>query len=221
MTCVIFSRQKAKERGKICLHPDSKHYILFGFVYSDIPLTLKGRYPRRTYKPSMPFLQRLLRKKRVHWGVIFVCFFSVIRTCFWEIGKTPSSAHIILYFILPFIFISFLDLKTSVTPAVWSIPQNCQEMTSAGGDSLPPGLLHAARLHQVMRKGFPWTGGLTSKRGFPWTGGLTNKRGFPWTGGLANKRGFPWTGGLTHKRGKKIRNLAEFNVNDQQNEESE
>ena len=157
----------------------------------------------------------------MHWGVIFVCFFSVIRTCFWEIGKTPSSAHIILYSILPFIFISFLDLKTSVTPVVWSIPQNCQEMTSAGGGGLPHGMLHAARLHQVMRKGFPWTGGLTNKRGFPWTGGLTNKRGFPWTGGLTNKRGFPWTGGLTHKRGKKIRNLAEFNVNDQQNEESE
>ncbi|XP_067037285.1 uncharacterized protein [Acropora muricata] len=116
---------------------------------------------------------------------------------------------------------SFLDLKTSVTPVVWSIPQNCQEMTSAGGGGLPHGMLHAARLHQVMRKGFPWTGGLTTKRGFPWTGGLTNKRGFPWTGGLTNKRGFPWTGGLTHKRGKKIRNLAEFNVNDQQNEESE
>ena len=82
-------------------------------------------------------------------------------------------------------------------------------MTSAGGGGLPHGMPHAARLHQVMRKGFPWTGG------------LTNKRGFPWTGGLTNKRGFPWTGGLTHKRGKKIRNLAEFNVNDQQNEESE
>ena len=106
------------------------------------------------------------------------------------------------------------------------MPQNCQELTSSGGGTLPLGMPHAVRIHQVIREGFPWTGvtnkgGLTNKRGFPWTGGLTNKRGFPWTGGLTHKRGFPWTGGLTHKRGKKIRNLAEFNVNDQKNEESE
>lgn len=68
---------------------------------------------------------------------------------------------------------SFLDLRKSVDPEMWKIPEDCSTLEKRAPTSgIVSAMLHAAHLQQAMKRGFPWIsrGLVTQKRGFPWFG---------------------------------------------------